>query len=58
MPRSEASTPFLGELLGECLDVREVHPYDVEPHPGGPIREEFAAMPEAGDIHGLVFTSA
>lgn len=59
VPRSGASTPFLRELLEkEGFDVREVHLYDVEPHPGGPIWEEFAAMLERGDIHGLVFTSA
>lgn len=59
VPRSGASTPFLRDLLEkEGFDVREVHLYDVEPHPGGPVWKEFATMLGAGNIHGLVFTSA
>ncbi|MCE2509088.1 MAG: uroporphyrinogen-III synthase [Nitrosopumilaceae archaeon] len=58
VPRSGASTPFLRELLEkEGFDVLEVHLYDVEPHPGGPVWEEFAAMLGSGDVHGMVFTS-
>lgn len=59
VPRSGASTPFLKELLQkEGFDVREEYMYDVEPWPGGPEWNEFAAMLGSGDIHGMVFTSA
>lgn len=59
VPRSGASTPFLRDLLvKEGFDVRETYLYDVEPHPGGPVWEEFGVMLAAGKIDGMVFTSA
>ena len=59
VPRSGASKPFLRSLLEkEGFDVRETYLYDVEPHPGGPVWDEFGAMLAAGMMDGMVFTSA
>lgn len=59
VPRSGASTPFLRELLGKMgFDVRDLHLYDVQPHPGGPEWERFAGMLSDGRIDGMIFTSA
>ncbi len=58
VPRSGASTPFLGNLLKKIgFDVRELYTYDVQPHQGGDIWLEFVTMLERGDIHGIIFTS-
>ena len=59
VPRSGASTPFLKELLNKIgFDVREIYLYDVQPHEGGQVWHDFAAMLRDGKIDGMVFTSA
>ena len=45
-------------LEKEGYDVCETYLYDVESHPVVPVWEEFAGLLAAGNIYGVVFTSA
>jgi uroporphyrinogen-III synthase len=59
VPRSGASTPFLGQLLQKIgLQVTEVYLYDVRSHSDLSQWKEFKELFAKNKIDGIVFTSA